>query len=372
MATTYQCWADPDHDLTEAVGRRRRNDRPTTVFRLQSGQASDELAREVADHYGHSVAVLSDDDAFASTVEDLLSAVPHHGDASDPAASDDSVFVVTCPYGHGIQNAFGPGLSDLEARGQHAHVVVVGRPLSPRENALTEAAKELSPEKSLNRASESAKWVISSISIVAVVVGGFGIVTGVADSVDRFPVLVAATIGLAAVALAAAIAALIPRVQDVDLGDLESLDQHYKALIRWRGYWTLAATIALLLAVLFGVGLAVATAYADDKPTAELTTTWDGSGLAAVLTVDAAVSGAEPDSTIEATVVQDGSDTPLASATSTTGADGTATVSFKFRPADTAEPFTLRLADADTVLGEVTLSAPAFTPPPTTAPAATE
>jgi hypothetical protein len=77
---------------------------------------------------------------------------------------------VTCPQ-EGCSNVFSS--ATVAAQGPtHDHLTIVGRPPTDTDTYLFAAAKELGPDKSLTRASDSAKFVITNISLVALVAGG--------------------------------------------------------------------------------------------------------------------------------------------------------------------------------------------------------
>jgi hypothetical protein len=143
---------------------------------------------------------------------------------------------------------------------------------------LSDAAKQLGPAQSLATSGDAAKFVLDRISLVALVLGGFGIFTDLGGGFDRHPTLFATVTVASALALALAVVALFPRVKkNLDYGNLVAVKHAFESVIKWRVRFAQLATLALLI----GIGAALVAFFKakdDATPVATLSASYDGSG----------------------------------------------------------------------------------------------
>lgn len=262
---------------------------------------------------------------------------------------------------------------------------IVGRPvISDYDQALT-LAKQLTPDQSLVRANDSAKWAVQTIALVATFLGGFGAIAGLSTIPTRHASLIVWTIALSGLAVSFGIVALLPRFGTIDPNKAQQVDRYFKHLLYRRGLFTIAAFACLLGAIV----LAVITSFEIESdpvvPTATLTTGWDGSGTSPVVSADLSVAHAQPGTTIELVVTgpasagtdpTPGGTSTLASATGTVGQNGTTEVDLKFVPALHSGPFRALATDVsnqpNTTLATASISMPpVFVLPSTTVPSTT-
>jgi hypothetical protein len=190
--------------------------------------------------------------------------------------------IIKCPT-DSVDNLFASAIAAQQAK----DATIVGAPPSAGDSYLAEAAKEIGPDKSLTRAGDSAKFTIEKISLVALILGGFGIFTDLGGGFTAHPELFAAVVIAAAAALAMAVIALFPKHEkDVNYNNLVEVQTAYANAINRRAGWAQLASLALLVALVLAL---VAFFEAGGKtPDAAIATSWDGSGASAVLsfTVD--------------------------------------------------------------------------------------
>ncbi len=254
------------------------------------------------------------------------------------------------------------------------HVTIVGRPPTDMDAYLSSAAKELGPDKSLTRASESAKYVIANVSLVALVAGGFGIFSNAKGGFGEDPVLFGAIVLFALAALIAAVVGLLPRTETgLNSNNLVEVAAAYKSAIAYRVLWARIATGALIVALL--LGFVVFFVASSPGPTSAISATWDGSGTRLLL--DAVVTSEKLPSDAHVTVTLTNPANPqksLGMITTAPGKNGTAKSEFKIPwPTDPASA----LVTATTAWGapkkngsyenekvdKVTLTPPPFTAP---------
>jgi hypothetical protein len=276
--------------------------------------------------------------------------------------------VVRCPYEEEkveIDNVFS---SDV-ANSQSGDAMIVGMQPTAGDTFWSDAAKEIGPANSLTRAGDSAKFTIQQISLVALVLGGFGIFTDLGGGFDRHPWLFGAVTVAAALALLAAVVALFPQVDEsVNPDNLAEVQKSYKSAIEHRATWAKRAAVLLFVAVLLAL---VAFLEGNDKQAdAAITTSWDGSGAQAVL--DFTVEFKDLPKGTQPTVRVYGLKTAdekapkeLSKLTLTRSSRGTAKFDEKFVPPKKEKFVAFKIA-AKTKDGTTTatLTAPPFTPPP--------
>jgi hypothetical protein len=376
----YTCYRDGT-DLTELVERARNAGSGDTVAPVVMGIASTSgpEARSRVSGTNRNVPVLLElqaddleDPGIAEHTSDLVKGIR---EANRPEASHAAAWEVgvECPK-ENCRNIFSSQTLEVHDPNDE-HITIVGRPPTDMDAYLTNAAKELGPDKSLTRASDSAKYVIANVSLVALVAGGFGIFSNAKGGFGEDPGLFGAVILLALVALIAAVVGLLPRTEDdLNSNNLVAIAAAYRSTIAYRILWARIATAALILALL--AGFAVFLVASSPGPTSAISATWDGSGTR--LLVDAVVASEKLPSDAHVTVALTNPANPnksLGTITTTPGKNGTAKSEFKVPwPSDPASA----LITATTVWGKleknhhyehekvdrVTLTPPPFTPPP--------
>lgn len=212
---------------------------------------------------------------LTAAVNDAIGGAPHgpvvmRNGQQQPA--HDWRIVIKCPTDT-VDNVFASAI----ANHLHGGETIVGSPPTGADTYLSDAAKEIGPNKSLTRIGDSAKFTIDKISLVALVLGGFGIFTDVAGGYDAHPVLFAVVVSAAAAALALSLWALFPRRErDINPNDLNAVQAAYTLAINRRVLGAQLASIALLVALSFAL---IAFFKASGKgPDASIATSWDGSG----------------------------------------------------------------------------------------------
>ncbi len=259
--------------------------------------------------------------------------------------------------------------------------IITGRPvISDYDQAVT-LAKQLSPDQSLARANDSAKWAVQTIALVATFLGGFGAVAGLSSSPTRHGPLIVGTIVLSGLAVGLGIVALLPRFRPVDPNKDEDVKRYFEQLLRRRGVFTIAAFVCLLAAILLAVITSLVIEHDPVVPTVSLTAGWDGSGtspaIGATLSVSHAIAGTSVDLVVKGPGLSGSSSAPtatatLASASGTVGQNGTTEVDLKFLPTIRTGPFTVFATDTSNAPAKVLATAsigvpPVFVSPTTTA-----
>lgn len=272
--------------------------------------------------------------------------------------------VVTCPTDQ-LENVF----SSEVTQAQDGNATIVGMQPTPDDTFWGEAAKQISPVNSLTRASDSAKFTIQQISLVALVLGGFGIFTDLGGGFDRHPVLFGAVVAVAAASLLAAVYALYPQVsENVNYDNLLAVKTAYKNAIKHRADWAQFAALLLVVAVCLAL-------YAffkgnDKTPDAAITTSWDGSGAHGVLNFSVEMKdlpkGTQPTVRLFGLkTLGDKQPTAVSQLVLTRSARGTAKVEEKFVPAKKYRAYRIT-ATMRGAQESVTIKPPPFTPAPTT------
>jgi hypothetical protein len=236
---------------------------------------------------------------------------------------------------------------------------IYGRPPTASEELLIKAADALGPDKSLANLDAAAKLILSNVVLVAAVLTGFGLFTDAATRLREQPELFAAAVGLAIVSAVFALAALIPIPGRVDVDDLQSIHDRFRALSIARGILVAVAALSLLLAI--GVAARGALLYlghggpTDPAITISRTMVVGESApvLSATVTQARAPSGAQATMLITAA-----SGTVIHRATQVVGSSGdvnlTATVAKSPREAFTLL-YTLRMPDGGSIEKKVDL-----------------
>ena len=190
---------------------------------------------------------------------------------------------------------------------------------TPGEEAWIALAQELAPAKSLQRLDAATARVVSTVSIVATLLTGLGLVAaGLVNLSDFARTLAVVTVVLAFLAVLLALAAQIVTVTRVNANDLLDVRRWYRRRVRWRGPLARWATVVLVGAAFCAGWAAVLTLLAGPQPpTLAVTRT------AGTVTVDVTFRGLDAGQVATATVKVDNA--LVASTAFGPGADGTAT-----------------------------------------------
>lgn len=291
----YVCFEDGT-DLTKAVEAVRSGNQSgfVALHILASDEDIGERVREAPESAPISLAVPASELTDATTVDRVRAILERVQEVPSEERPQDSpppqTVRVECPV-DGCQNVFAGEPWEAED-GIGKLVTVVGRPPTSGEASIIAAAKELSPDKSLTRVSDSAKYVVANISLVALVAGGFGIFSDARGGFTDYPELFGAVVVATVFALGSAVWALFPRTQSLDPDNLTKVREAYDEALEHRSLWSKVATFALLVALVLGAIIFFLPRYAH--PSATLSATWNGSGQRLMLQA-AAKAGDLPD-----------------------------------------------------------------------------
>jgi hypothetical protein len=204
----------------------------------------------------------------------------------------------------------------------------VGHP-TPREQALAALAAELTPAKSLQRLDTASARVVSTISILATLLTGLGLITaGLTNLTEPARILAIASTGLAFLAVLLALTAQILTItRDLNPNNLIEVENWYRKRMQRRGPLTQWATILLIAAAAAAGAAAITTLTTGvDQPTLAVTRTTNSpptTPATSKLTINATFRGLNADQVASTTVTVDG--TILATAAFGPAPDGTAT-----------------------------------------------
>ncbi len=375
----YSCYRDGT-DLTELVKHARDAGSGDTVVPIVMGltSTSGREARSRLSGTNPDVSVLlelSPDDLKSPQIDkrirDVVGGI-READRNEAVRAAKWEVGVECPK-DSCRNIFSSQTLAVHPQSD-GYITIVGRPPTDMDTYLSNAAKELGPDKSLTRASDSAKYVIANVSLVALVAGGFGIFSNTKGGFDQEPILFGAIVLFALAALVAAVVGLLPRQESrLNSNNIVAVAAAYKSAIAYRVLWARIATGALIVALL--LGFVVFFVASSPGPTSAISATWDGSG--ARLLLDAVVTSEKLPSDAHVTIALTNPANPqksLGTITTVPGKDGSAKSEFKIPwPTDPASA----LITATTVWGKpkknggyenekvdrVMLTPPPFTPP---------
>jgi hypothetical protein len=137
-----------------------------------------------------------------------------------------------------------------------------------------EAAKELTPDKSLLRATANAKFLVATISVLGVLITGFGAVSATQVASEKALLIgTGLTTVLAALSVGIAIWTLLPRNDKIRAGNLIAVREWYQAELKRKGKASVAGLL-LLVAIAVAAGTAVAgtiAAIVNKAPTNHVT-----------------------------------------------------------------------------------------------------
>jgi hypothetical protein len=262
--------------------------------------------------------------------------------------------------------------SDIASQ-QDGDATIVGVTPTTSDTYLEQAAASIGPASSLDRAGESAKFTIQNISLVALVLGGFGIFTDLGGGFHAHRIIFALVTIAAAAALALAIYALFPQVdRNLKIGNLLAVRDAYEKAIGHRVKYAKLAAGALLVALFLAL-IAFFRASGGNGPDATLSASWDGSGAQGLLSFTASMADLPKGSIARVSLTglknaQATKGKQLSKTTAARATSGTATVDEKLVP---PKGFKAYRVDAAITWGRkhsrtesLTITPPPFTPPP--------
>jgi hypothetical protein len=192
------------------------------------------------------------------------------GRRANSPTPDPRVVLVNCTKGH--ENIFEVGAEGADT--------IPGVPPKPAQKAAFAAAANLTPDKSLARTQELAKFVFSNVAVIGLLLTGLGLFTDLGDvlenslklpdSLGGAPVAVAA-LGLS---LLCASFAIWPKMSAVDLANLAKVEGWYRCQIRRRGLWMIASLFFFSLAILVATFTGIGSLDDPEKPT--ISASWTG------------------------------------------------------------------------------------------------
>lgn len=224
-----------------------------------------------------------------------------------------------------------------------------GQAPSARQRAWAELGAELTPAKSLQRLDAATARVVSTISVVATLLTGFGLVAaGLSSLPGAGRVLAAIAAGLAFLAVLAALAAqTVTITRGLNPRDLRAVERWYRRRFAFRAPLTVAASVLLVLAsAAAGTAVLIALGTGAGAPTISVTRTPEPSGPGTSVTVDVTFRGLDEGQVATLTVAVDGA--TLATAGFTPAADGTATRSLTVPQVPAGGVVTVEAKAADT------------------------
>lgn len=234
-----------------------------------------------------------------------------------------------------------------------------------------EAAKNFSPQQSLDRTQTLANFVFANVAIVATLLGGLGLLSDKTASlrsaprVGHFPV----PILLVGVSLLAASIAMWPKLKRINPNRADEVERWYTHQIRRRGIAVIVALSALSAAIVVATLSFDSPALNDATISASL-----GDGATTTLGATVAVTGASRDAVATTTIDQKNGkvSTRLFSAVSRADASGAITVQATLSGVKDSGSF---LIDSTVKEGAKVVSSRSLelqASPPSTTPAATK
>lgn len=122
-------------------------------------------------------------------------------------------------------------------------------PPTVTDQVLSDAAKTLTPDKSLDRAESHARYLFSTVTIFGTLLTGFGVLSG-NKAISREPWLLIVPLALLCISLALSMYVLTPQRGTVNLDNLVDVESYFGRLIRSRGRAIFAAGILFALALI--------------------------------------------------------------------------------------------------------------------------
>jgi hypothetical protein len=172
---------------------------------------------------------------------------------------------------------------------------VVGAPPTPQQKAAFAAAANLSPEKSLLRIQELAKFVFSSVGVIATLLTGLGLFTDLGKVLENSWAIgdVPLPVAFAGTSLFCASCAIWPKMSSVDLADLNQVESWYRRQIVRRGIWMILSLALFSLAILCATFTGVGVDEAPSKPS--IFGSWKGPAKEATARVGASAEAVPDD-----------------------------------------------------------------------------
>ena len=260
------------------------------------------------------------------------------GGAQEKATAEWTIEVL-CPSDE-CSNMFDSATVDRElARGA---VEIEGRPPSDEDAAWKEAAKEIHPAKSLAHASDSAKYVVANVSVIALVLGGLGIyASDLLGGFLQYPWAFYVVVILAAVALIFSVIALFPRSDNVHYDNLAEVRTAYRRVIEHRTLFAKSATQFLIGAIIAAL-IAFLLPRATTKPSSSFAMSWDGSVQNPVLSLTIETKDLVKNSEVRVVLLgigEGGKETELSSSRSEVQPGGTAKLEEKVVAAEAYDSY---------------------------------
>ena len=166
---------------------------------------------------------------------------------------------------------------------------IVGTRPSAAQQAALAAAANMTPDKSLARTQELAKFVFSNVAVIGTLLVGFGLFTNLGDVLENswqlpepfegVPVAVAA-LGLS---LFCASLAIWPKMSSVNPSRLADVEAWYRRQIVRRGTWMILSLALFSLAILVATFSGIGSAGKPEKPA--ISASWTGLGADTTLKV---------------------------------------------------------------------------------------
>lgn len=158
----------------------------------------------------------------------------------------------------------------------------VGKRPEEEDKFWLEAAKNITPEKSIERIDAHGKYLFGTVSIVGTLLTGFGIFSPLGATVLRSPWIVIPVI-LACLSLAFAMMGITPNLDRVYRRDIISIRNYYNNLIRRRGRFIFLGGVFFSLSLL-SVAVVLAPSLNQSSLSPAISVRFIGAGEKAVLT----------------------------------------------------------------------------------------
>jgi hypothetical protein len=189
----------------------------------------------------------------------------------------------------------------MTSEGKPTKRVVVGIRPTPDDTYWQTAAAALTPDKSFANLQTNAKYILGGVTTVGTVLTGIGILGASRLSSESVPLGI--TISLTALSVALAMAALVLRVQAVNIGDLIAVKAFWTSLLRWRGMLVRLAGSAFALALLSAGVTAAIAASSSGAPTGMASLSVTGTGMASKLSASVQFAGLPSNASVVTKVV---------------------------------------------------------------------
>jgi hypothetical protein len=167
-------------------------------------------------------------------------------------------------------------------------MAIQGQRTSQEDQKWFDAAREVTPQRSLETAERLANFVFANIAVVGTLITGFGLVVDPVSLADTPHVKsIPLPVVLASLSLVSAVVAMTPALTRINPAQVDQVRRWYTRQILRRGIATICAML-LFAAALISITVAVATAHATDP---RISAAWSGVGKNATLSLKVAVAG---------------------------------------------------------------------------------